>query len=94
MADGLEPRVLGPLAAARDGHPIDLGGVRQRALPAALIVAHPHSVSAERLLDQVWHDIDRPKISSLYFPISTSPRSSPAHWIRGDRDGAVGHRRR
>lgn len=67
---GLELRVLGPVAAARGGHPTDLGGARQRALLAALVVAHPHSVSAERLLAQVWHDMDQPKLSSLHVAIS------------------------
>ncbi|AQA21546.1 bacterial transcriptional activator domain protein [Rhodococcus sp. MTM3W5.2] len=70
MPDGLELRVLGPVAALRDGRPIDLGGARQRALLAALVLAYPHSVSADRLLAQVWHDLDQPKLSSLHVAIS------------------------
>ncbi|MGW6374784.1 ATP-binding protein [Rhodococcus sp. NPDC055112] len=70
MPDGLELRVLGPVAAVRDGRPIDLGGARQRALLAALVLAYPHSVSADRLLAQVWHDRDQPKLSSLHVAIS------------------------
>ncbi|TQF65438.1 AfsR/SARP family transcriptional regulator [Rhodococcus spelaei] len=70
MPDGLELRVLGPVAAVRDGHQIELGGARQRSLLGALVLAHPHSVSAERLLGQVWHDLAEPKLSSLHVAIS------------------------
>ncbi|SEL92290.1 ATP-binding protein [Rhodococcus maanshanensis] len=70
MPEGLELRVLGPVAALRDGRPIDLGGARQRALLAALVLAYPYSVSSERLLAQVWHDLDQPKLSSLHVAIS------------------------
>ncbi|MGW0043849.1 BTAD domain-containing putative transcriptional regulator [Rhodococcus sp. NPDC003348] len=74
--DGPEPpgsldlRVLGPVTALRGGAPVDLGGGRQRALLAALVLAHPHTVSADRLLAQVWHGVDQPKLSSLHVAIS------------------------
>ncbi|MFZ2174224.1 MAG: BTAD domain-containing putative transcriptional regulator [Rhodococcus sp. (in: high G+C Gram-positive bacteria)] len=67
---GLELGVLGGLTAVVEGRPTDLGGFRQRALLAALIVAFPRDVSAERLLSQVWHDVDDPKTSSLHFAVS------------------------
>ncbi|MFE3289329.1 BTAD domain-containing putative transcriptional regulator [Rhodococcus sp. NPDC059234] len=70
MRDGLELRVLGPVSAVRGGRQLDLGGARQRALFAALVLAYPQSVSAERLLGQVWHDLAEPKLSSLHVAIS------------------------
>ncbi|MFC9788933.1 BTAD domain-containing putative transcriptional regulator [Rhodococcus sp. NPDC127528] len=70
MPDSLELRVLGPVSAVRGGQQLDLGGARQRALFAALVLAYPRSVSAERLLGQVWHDLAAPKLSSLHVAIS------------------------
>lgn len=60
-AGGLTPteiqlRVLGELDAVRDGAVIDLGGRRQRAVLAALIIARGDVVSAERLAECVWGD--------------------------------------
>ncbi|OOL27437.1 transcriptional regulator, partial [Rhodococcus rhodochrous] len=76
--------VLGGFAATVDGRPIDLGGIRQRALLAALVVAFPGDVSGERLLEQVWHDVDDPKTSSLHFAVSKlRDRLSPQR-PRGD----------
>ena len=53
---GLTLRVLGELDAVRDGVVIDLGGRRQRAVLAALIIARGDVVSAERLAECVWGD--------------------------------------
>jgi DNA-binding SARP family transcriptional activator/tetratricopeptide (TPR) repeat protein len=52
----LRLRVLGELAATRDGAPVDLGGRRQRAVLAALLVLRDQAVSADRLADCVWGD--------------------------------------
>ena len=49
-------RVLGELAATRGGVVIDLGGRRQRAVLAALVILRDQVVSAERLADCVWGD--------------------------------------
>jgi len=49
-------RVLGELAATRDGAVVDLGGRRQRAILAALVILRGQVVSAERLADCVWGD--------------------------------------
>jgi DNA-binding SARP family transcriptional activator len=61
QAGGLTPtdielRVLGELDGVRDGTVIDLGGRRQRAVLAALIIARGDVVSAERLAECVWGD--------------------------------------
>ena len=52
----LRLRVLGELAATRDGAVVDLGGRRQRAVLAALVVMRGQVVPAERLVDCVWGD--------------------------------------
>lgn len=53
-ASGLRLRVLGAVDATRDGEPVDLGGRRQRAVVAALVVAGGEIVSPDRLVDCVW----------------------------------------
>lgn len=81
---GVALGVLGGFAVSVDGRPVDLGGIRQRALLAALVVAFPGDVSGERLLEQVWHDVDDPKTSSLHFAVSKlRDRLSPQR-PRGD----------
>ena len=49
-------RVLGELAATRAGAIVDLGGRRQRAVLAALVILRNQVVPAERLADCVWGD--------------------------------------
>jgi DNA-binding SARP family transcriptional activator len=46
--------ILGPLEALLDGRPVDLGGQRQRALLAALLVYHGQVVPTDRLVDLLW----------------------------------------
>src|SRR5579884_2333941 len=45
--------ILGPLVASRDGETLALGGVRQRALLAILLVHANEMVSTERLIEQL-----------------------------------------
>jgi len=49
-------RVLGELAATFGGAVLDLGGRRQRAVLAALVIMRDQVVSAERLAGCVWGD--------------------------------------
>lgn len=56
MSHGLRLTVLGDLAASHDGTTIDLGGRRQRAVLALLVLAKGHAVPASRLIDAVWGD--------------------------------------
>ena len=58
----LEVRVLGPLQVLRDGHAVDLGPPRQRALLAVLVLSANEVVSTERLIDQLWGE--RPPASA------------------------------
>ena len=77
-------RVLGELAATRDGAVVDLGGRRQRAVLAALVISHDQVVPAERLADCVWGDnppATRPAPSrrtSATCGDASSPRPWPA----------------
>jgi DNA-binding SARP family transcriptional activator len=52
----LEFRVLGPLEVLSDGHALELGGRRQRALLALLLLGANRPVSRERLIDALWED--------------------------------------
>ena len=46
--------LLGPLQACRDGRPLPLGGPRQRAVLARLLLARGRAVPAGTLVDDVW----------------------------------------
>ncbi|MFE9093240.1 BTAD domain-containing putative transcriptional regulator [Streptomyces sp. NPDC007264] len=52
--DGVRFSVLGPTRAVRGGREIRLGGIRQRAVLAALLVARGRMVPAERIMADVW----------------------------------------
>src|SRR6185312_12259758 len=53
---GLRIQVLGPLQVSSDGRVVQLRGVRQRRLMAALVAMPNRVVSADRLADLVWGD--------------------------------------
>ena len=46
--------VLGEVSASRDGVPVDLGGLKQRAVLALLVLARGDVVPADRLVDSLW----------------------------------------
>src|SRR5437773_10355140 len=47
-------RLLGPLEVSRDGDVLQLGGPKQRALLALLLVDAGRAVSTDRLIDALW----------------------------------------
>jgi DNA-binding SARP family transcriptional activator len=59
-AGRLEIRVLGPVEVAWDGNPVDIGGVKARALVARLLIDRQIIVSVDRLVDSLWADNDGP----------------------------------
>ena len=52
----MEFLVLGPLAARLDGGQLPLGGAKQRAVLAVLLLNAGETVPVERLIDEVWGD--------------------------------------
>jgi len=52
---GTQFRVLGPVEAVREGTPLPLGGPKQRALLALLLIERDHFISADRLADKLWN---------------------------------------
>jgi DNA-binding SARP family transcriptional activator len=50
----VEYRILGPLEASVDGNPMSLGGRRQRAVLAVLLLEAGRVVSTARLIEEVW----------------------------------------
>lgn len=50
----MEFRILGPLEAEEDGRQIPLGGEKQRALLALLLLSRGRPVSTDRLIEEIW----------------------------------------
>jgi DNA-binding SARP family transcriptional activator len=50
----MEFEILGPVTVRRDGEPVALGGPRQRALLALLLVQANEVVPTDRLIDELW----------------------------------------
>lgn len=55
-AADLHVRVLGDLAATRDGQPLELGPAKQRAVLALLLVNRGRPVPVSRIVTEVWGD--------------------------------------
>ena len=53
-SSAIEFRVLGPVEALRDGEPLRVGGKRQRALLALLLLEPGRSVSVDKLMEELW----------------------------------------
>src|SRR5213083_2168994 len=49
-------RILGPLEVSTQGEPLDLGGQKQRALLAALLLEANRVISQDRLIEALWED--------------------------------------
>src|SRR6266540_3164397 len=52
----MEFRILGPLEVVEDGHVLDVGGAKQRALLAFLLLHANEVVSTDRLIEALWED--------------------------------------
>jgi DNA-binding SARP family transcriptional activator len=52
----MEFRILGPLEVSSEGRVLDLGGAKQRALLAMLLLDANNVVSTGRLIDALWED--------------------------------------
>ena len=72
-------RILGPVEALTEGRPLPLGGERQRALLAYLLLHANEVVSGERLLDELWVRAPVGRLGALQTQVSRLRR------IVGDR---------
>src|SRR5260221_9368992 len=52
----MEFRILGPLEVVSNGETLDLGGQKQRALLAVLLLNANEVVSSDRLIEALWQD--------------------------------------
>jgi DNA-binding SARP family transcriptional activator len=85
----LQFRVLGSLEVCRDGQPLALGGERQRALRALLLIHANELVATERVIDLLFGD--QPStgaVKALQVAISRLRRT-----LGGADPGAVAHSR-
>ena len=63
---GLQFRLLGPLEVRSEGAPVQLGGPKQRALLALLLLDAGRAVSTDRLIDALWGEhAPRTAVTSL-----------------------------
>ena len=60
----VEFRILGPLEAVADGRPLSLGGAKQRAVLALLLLEAGRVVSTDRLVDALWSGSPPPTASA------------------------------
>src|SRR2546428_12262534 len=64
-------RILGPLEVVADGQEVPLGGAKQRAL-LALLLLHPNRVvSRDRLIDELW-ETDPPETARTALQVHVS----------------------
>jgi predicted ATPase/DNA-binding SARP family transcriptional activator len=71
VASSTEFRVLGPVEAVRDGDRLRLGGPRQRALLALLLLQPARPISVDRLVEELWHG-DPPRGGERTLRVSVS----------------------
>src|SRR2546425_9878123 len=67
----MEFRILGPLDVLAEGQALDLGGQKQRALLAVLLLEANRVVSADRLIDALWED-ERPETAGKALQVYVS----------------------
>ena len=65
LAAPIEYSILGPLEVSTEGRPASLGGVKQRALLAILLLNANQLVSLDRLIDELWGEQPPPNASDL-----------------------------
>ena len=70
-ATSIEFRILGSLEAVADGRPVALGGSKQRALLALLLLQANRVVSRDRLIDELW-DGSPPETASTALQVHVS----------------------
>ena len=61
----VEFAILGPLEVMVDGRPADIGGIRQRALLAVLLIRANEVVPTDRIIEEVWGDDPPPTAAKM-----------------------------
>ncbi len=72
----LEYRLLGPVEASVGGRRVHLGGARQRAVLALLLLNHNRAVSVERMADELWGGAPPPSAVGILRTTVSSLRKS------------------
>jgi len=86
----LQFRILGPLEVERDGELVRLGGKKQRALLALLLVHAGELMSADRLVDELWGEQPpRTALTSLQNNISQLRKALGAEVVATQTPGYV-----
>src|SRR5919108_3976494 len=67
----MEFKILGPLEVSENGQQVDLGGGKQRALLAMLLLHANEVVSSDRLIDALW-DEDPPETAQKALQVYVS----------------------
>jgi predicted ATPase/DNA-binding SARP family transcriptional activator len=81
-------RLLGPFESARDGRPLDIGSVKQRAILALLALRPNQVVSRDSLIEELWGESAPPSaIGTLHSLVSRLRRVLTD--ARVDEDGVV-----
>jgi DNA-binding SARP family transcriptional activator len=78
----LEFRILGPLEVSENGRLVELGGRKQRALLASLLLRANEVVSADRLIDELWGETPPPTAAKTL----QAHVSRLRHSLNGDGD--------
>lgn len=88
----MEFRILGPLEVWRDGERLQLGGAKQRALLAILLMQRNHVVAADRLIELLWGD-DAPETAAhtLQVHVSQLRKVLPATTLESRLPGYLLH---
>lgn len=90
----MDYRILGPLEVSHSGRPLGLGGEKQRALLAVLLLHRNEVVSSDRLIDGLWNGAPPPSaLGALQAYVSRLRKSLNFDGATGsgaDSDGASG----
>src|SRR3712207_1932232 len=83
-------RVLGPLEASDGGAPIALGGRKQRALLARLLLEANRTVAVDRLVDDLWgEDVPESAVKMVHIYVSQLRKVLPTDLLRTRPPGYV-----
>src|SRR4051794_27659043 len=87
----MEYRILGPLEVLDAGRSMPLGGGKQRALLATLLLSANEAVSGDRLVDEIWGERPPETASKLVQGYVSGLRKSPGNVIVTRPPGYVVH---